>query len=99
MPAFLLPALFAAGTALASAAPALLPTKEERANRKRRKELEKMDGHLGLTPEERAQLEQQFAGRIEGTADAGERQAAAHLANAVGSGSGDAMRRAGQSRS
>lgn len=98
MAAFLIPAAIAGISALASAAPSLIRTKQEKANAKRRKELEAMEGHLGLTPEERAQLEGQFADRIEGTQRAGERQASDALANVVGGGSGDALKRAGQAR-
>lgn len=85
-----LPALGAGGAAL-EAIPALMRTPEEKFNKRRLDQLMAMDS-LGLTPQERADIERSHMDAIEGAQRSGERQAAGALSNAVG-GSGDALAR------
>lgn len=88
----LIPIAIAAAGALAKAAPALSKQPEEKFNKKRIKELE--SGKMGMSDAERKSIEDTFSARISGAQGAAQRQTSAALANAVGSGSGDAQGRA-----
>ncbi len=89
-------AAIGAGIAAAKAAPAISRTKQEKSNKERIRELEAMGSAMGLTGAEKANMMAGFANELEGTQAAGERQAAAALANSTSQGSGAALRTAGQ---
>lgn len=86
-------AAIAAGAALAKGIPAIMKTPQERANKKRIKELEAMGDAMGLTPAERKELEASYSTNIEAAQGATDRAVSAQLANG-GGGSGQAVARA-----
>lgn len=93
---FLIPVAGAMAGAALGGADSILPSKAERENRKRIREMEM--SALGLTPQERAALEAQYAGKTEGAQRAAERTAASYAAMSQ-AGSGAAMARGQQAYS
>lgn len=90
LPLFVIPAAIAGAAALARGVPAIMKTPQERANKKRIKELEAMGNAMGLTPEERKQLEAEHQASIDAAQGATDRAVSAQLANG-GGGSGQAV--------